>query len=157
MFRFKNLKYTFFGYSSHFGSDINTTQFINLAKNDIYPKYYDYVMRQTLTTLIVHSGKLFISLYDSKKQQKITLFSENNCLGQIIDNNSNIPDNKTPLDDIIFSNKKHALYIYPGIFYSTYSSENTHFQTMFNSDKCINYYTFNNNKNKYFISSIEYI
>ena len=179
MFRFKNLNNKFSGYSNLYSSAVNTFQFINLAKHDIYPHFNHAIMRDTPTTLIVNSGKLLVSLYNAKLQKEISLFAEDNCLSQLnqeqeynnlqtnnkkfisyyeqnlaINNNNN----KKVLnsDSIIHTNERYALYIYPGIFYYIYSYDNTNFQIMFNSNKTIDYYIFNSN-NKYFLTGAEYL
>ena len=179
MFRFKNLNNKFSGYSNLYSNAVNTFQFMNLAKHDIYPHFNHAVMRDTPTTLIVNSGKLLVSLYHAKLRKEISLFAEDNCLSQLnqeeqhdnleSSNNKlisycsnehnlvlNTDTNVLNYDSIIHTNKKYALYIYPGIFYSIYSYDNTNFQMMFNSNKTIHYYTFNRN-NKYFLAGTEYI
>ena len=177
MFRFKNLNNKFSGYSNLYTNAVNTFQFMNLAKHDIYPHFNHAVMRDTPTTLIVNSGKLLVSLYHAKLRKEISLFAEDNCLSQLnqekqfknlqsdnkklisyhgqnlaVNNDSTVFNSNS----IIHTNEKYALYIYPGIFYSIYSYDNTNFQMMFNSNKTVHYYTFNRN-NKYFLSKIEHI
>jgi len=182
MFRFKNLNNKFSRYSNLYSNSVNTFQFMNLAKHDIYPHFNHAVMRDTPTTLIVNSGKLLVSLYHSKLRKEISLFAEYNCLSQLsyaeqldkdyqvyqINSNknnlisyySNVKNlvinrdsNVFNSDSIIHTNEKYALYIYPGIFYSIYSYDTTNFQMMFNSKKIINYYTFNRNNNYFLVGS----
>ena len=177
MFRFKNLNNKFSKYSSLYTNSVNTFQFINLAKHDIYPHFNHAIMHDAPTTLIVHSGKLLVSLYNAKLRKEISLFAEDNCLSQLNqeEQSENLQsDNKKLIsyygqnlafdcdrkvfncDNIIHTNEKYALYINPGIFYSIYSYDDTDFQMMFNSNKIINYYTFNRN-NKYFLSGGEHL
>ena len=160
MFRFKNLNNKFSGYSNLYTNAVNTFQFINLAKHDIYPHFNHAIMRDTPTTLIVNSGKLLVSLYHAKLRKEISLFAEDNCLSQLNQKEQNLIGKNESIvfncDSIIHTNEKYALYIYPGIFYSIYSYDNTYFQMMFNSNKTIDYYTFNSN-NKYFLASAEHI
>lgn len=153
MFRFKNLNNKFSGYSNLYTNAINTFQFINLAKHDIYPHFNHAVMRDTPTTLIINSGKLLVNLYHVKLRKEISLFAEDNYLSQLNQEEENLASNS---DSIIHTNEKYALYIYPGIFYSIYSYDNSNFQIMFNSNKIINYYSFNRN-NKYFLVGTEYL
>ena len=179
MFRFRNLNNKFSGYSNLYSNAVNTFQFMNLAKHVIYPHFNHAVMRDTPTTLIVNSGKLLVSLYHAKLRKEISLFVEDNCLSQLNqeEQTENLESNKNKLisyysneqnlaldrdtnvfnsDSIIHTNEKYALYIYPGIFYSIYSYDNSSFQIMFNSNKTIDYYTFNRN-NKYFLAGAEHI
>ena len=160
MFRFKNLNNKFSGYSNLYTNAVNTFQFINLAKHDIYPHFNHAVMRDTPTTLIVNSGKLLVSLYHAKLCKEISLFAEDNCLSQLNQKEQNLIGKNESIvfnsDSIIHTNDKYALYIYPGIFYSIYSYDNSNFQIMFNSNKTVHYYTFNRN-NKYFLGKIEHL
>lgn len=145
MFNFKNLQHIKSNYNL-FGTSSNTLQFINLRKNDIFPMQNKAIMKRSPTTLIVLSGKLMINLYDQKKRKEIALFAEDTSLSTLSNN----------YDNIIYTNKKYAITIYPGIFYSFYAYDNTMFQVLYNSDSSVNYYTFSKN-NKYFLTDTEYI
>lgn len=144
MFNFKNLQHIKQNYNL-FGTSSNTLQFINLRKNDIFPMQNKAIMKKTPTTLIVLSGKLVVNLYDQKKRKEISLFAEDASLSTLYNS-----------DNIIYTNKKYAITIYTGIFYSFYAYDNTLFQLLYNSDSSINHYTFSKN-NKYFLTDTEYI
>jgi len=157
MFRSQNLNNKLFGNFNLYNISTNTLQHINLAKHDIYPHFNNSVMRDTQTTLIINSGKLLINLYDAKINKEISLFAENDCLcGLSLDDDKSVSNNAKMHRDVVYTNKKYALYIYPNIFYKFYSFDNSNFQMMFNSNRSINYYTFNK-INNYFVSSTEYL
>ena len=150
MFHFKNLKQKFSKFS-YFGNYVNSFQILNLTKHDIYPHFEKKIMKNVPTNLIVHSGKLMINMKKFDKNNKIikqkSLFAENNILCETEEDNV-----------LILTNKKYILTIEPCVFYSFYSYDNiTNFQLFYKSNNSIKYYTHQNNNNKYFISSIEYL
>ena len=149
MYRYQNLTRSF-GKLSHLGNYVNSLQLINLYKHDIYPHFNNKFMQKVSTNIIVHSGKLLIDMekYDNKtnKFNFHTIFAENELLYE------------TEKDhDIILTDQKYIITIYPGIYYSFYSYDNdTLFQLFYKSDDSIRYYTYQTN-NKYSLSSIEYL
>lgn len=147
MFRIQNLKYKF-GNFSHFGYYFNTFQEINLNKYSIYPHFEKELLKSVPTLFYIDYGKLIINMkkYNKKSNKFInkTIFAENNILYEIKNDN-----------DIILTNQNYIITILPNTLYSFFAHENTKFKLFYTSDKTINYYTFNQSKDNYNLSSIE--
>ena len=149
MYRYQNLTRSF-GKLSHLGNYVNSLQLINLYKHDIYPHFNNKFMQKVSTNIIVHSGKLLIDMekYDNKtnKFKFHTIFAENELLYETEEDH-----------DIILTDQKYIITIYPGIYYSFYSYDNdTLFQLFYKSDGIISEYS-KDRKNNYRFSKSIYI
>lgn len=182
MFRFKNLKTKLHNSYNLYNISTNTFQNLNLVKHDIYPHFNNAIKRETPTTLIVNSGKILVSLFDINTNKELSLFAEHNCLYQSYlhttynsnrnnhSNNNGNNDNKNAIlnRDIVYTNQKYALFIYPHIFYTLYSYDDANINLLFDSNGSISYYSFINNNNsknnnsknnkvQYYISDVKFI
>jgi len=142
LYRFKNLAQNF-GNISYNGNNINSMQFINLKKHNIFPDFNNLFMKHNPSYLIVNSGKIVINMkkYDKKNKymKNVTLFAEDNILyKQFYDK------------DIILTDKKYIITIFPHVYFSFYSYDNTNFQLYFKSNNRSEEYT--NINNKFFLS-----
>jgi len=129
MFRFHNLKQKF-AHFSYSGNYVNSFQFLNLTKHDIYPHFEKEIMKNVPTNLIVHSGKLIINMKKFDKNNKSfkekSIFAENDLLYETEEDH-----------DLILTNQKYVFTIAPCVFYSFYSYDSTNFQLFYKSDDTI--------------------
>lgn len=145
-YTYQNLKQKF-GQFYFFGDRINSIQFMNLAKHNLYPHLESKIMKNVSTNIIINSGKLMIDMKKLNENRKIVnqkiLFAENNILYETDKNN-----------DIVLTNKKYIITILPNIYYSFYSYDsNTNFNLFYMSNNNIKLYTEHNNS--YCITSYE--
>ena len=127
MFKYTNLiyKYSNFSYSGH---PFNKIQILNIAQNDIYPRFNDYIKNDKPTNIIVNSGKVLINFkkevgkgkYDNMVSK--ILFAEPYilCENKVSTNelrnksNYNINNEYCNYNDLVnvLTNKKYVLLFY---------------------------------------------
>ena len=143
MYRIHNLKKKF-NRLSYTGNLINTLQFFDLNKQEIYPHFNTYLMRREPTNIILHTGKLLINMKNDKND-KTKLIVEKDKTYEMEEDH-----------DLLITENNHVISINPDIYFNFIAYEDSMFQLNFKSGNIIKYYTYHQNQ-KYIYSSSENI